>query len=162
MEIERKFRIKYIPIDLETYPYLDIEQGYLCRKPTLRIRKSNEDYYLTYKNKKTHPDSVAIVNEEVELPLNKKAFEKLRAKIDGRMVKKFRYVIPLQDGLKAELDVFKDYLEGLVYVEVEFPSEGEASGFVPPDWFGEDISMDARFSNGHLSTIDRIPESFSK
>ncbi len=51
MEIERKFRIRRLPESLEQYPYLQIEQGYLCTKPVVRIRKSNEDYILTYKSK---------------------------------------------------------------------------------------------------------------
>ena len=33
MEIERKFRIRRLPESLEQYPYLQIEQGYLCTKP---------------------------------------------------------------------------------------------------------------------------------
>lgn len=49
MEIERKFRVIKIPNDLENYEKEEIEQGYLCIKPTVRIRKSNDNYFLTYK-----------------------------------------------------------------------------------------------------------------
>ncbi len=39
MEIERKFLVKEIPDkrELEKYTCLSIEQGYLCRKPVIRI-----------------------------------------------------------------------------------------------------------------------------
>ena len=43
MEIERKFLIKELP-DLSKYDYVDIEQGYLCTHPVVRIRKKNDKY----------------------------------------------------------------------------------------------------------------------
>ncbi len=53
LEIERKFLIKRenLPENLEQYPSKVIEQGYLCTEPVVRIRKSNDNYYLTYKSK---------------------------------------------------------------------------------------------------------------
>ena len=49
MEIERKFLIKNLPDNLSSYPYHQIEQGYLCTAPVVRIRRQDEEYYLTYK-----------------------------------------------------------------------------------------------------------------
>lgn len=40
MEIERKFRVIKIPQGIEKFEKKDIEQGYLCIKPTVRIRKT--------------------------------------------------------------------------------------------------------------------------
>ena len=51
MEIERKFLIKALPDDLDSYPCVHIEQGYLSTNPVVRIRKQNNDYILTYKGK---------------------------------------------------------------------------------------------------------------
>ena len=54
MEIERKFTIKELPADLDSYPSHHIEQGYLNTSPVIRIRKEDDEYYLTYKgNMKT-------------------------------------------------------------------------------------------------------------
>lgn len=160
MEIERKYTVKYMPDDLESYKKLEIEQGYLCRKPVVRIRKSNDDYILTYKNKQADSavDGNPLINEEIEVPLNEKAFRHLKKKADDHMITKTRYVIPLKDGLKAELDVFHKRLEGLVFVEVEFPDIEVADAFTPPEWFGEDVSSDKRYSNGHLSELDSLKE----
>ena len=47
MEIERKFLIRQLPEHLEQYPYLQIEQGYLCTNPVVRIRKQDDSYFLT-------------------------------------------------------------------------------------------------------------------
>lgn len=161
MEIERKYAINQIPDNLEQYQYKKIEQGYLCNNPILRIRKSNEDYYLTYKSKfgieKRSADS-AIINNEVELPLTKEAYLSLRNKIDGNLVKKTRYLIPLDKNLTAELDIFEGLLEGLVFAEVEFPDEKAANEFQAPSWLGKDLSSDKRFSNHHLSKLNSIEE----
>ena len=51
MEIERKYLIKTLPEHLEQYPCKVIEQGYLNTNPVVRIRRSNDDYILTYKGK---------------------------------------------------------------------------------------------------------------
>ena len=49
MEIERKFLIKELPKNLETYPCRHLEQGYLSTAPVVRVRKDNDKYELTYK-----------------------------------------------------------------------------------------------------------------
>lgn len=157
MEIEKKFTIKSLPEDLASYPVFHMEQGYLCKGPIVRIRKSNEDYILTYKSKTalSEKDTQARISNEVELPLNKEAYLHLRDKIDGRLVEKDRYKIPLEEGLIAELDIFHGYLEGLCFVEVEFSSTEQAMAFQAPDWFGEDVSLNPHYSNSYLSTISR-------
>jgi CYTH domain-containing protein len=156
MEIERKYAIHTLPKNLSQYTYKKIEQGYLCNNPTLRIRKSNDDYILTYKSKKGLPDSKeggAVIHNEVELPLTKEAYLTLLSKIEHNLVVKTRYLIPLYNGFTAELDIFEGFLSGLAIVEVEFPDEKASYDFVPPSWFGMDLSSDKRFSNYHLSTL---------
>ena len=49
MEIERKFLLKELPKNLDSYPVRQLEQGYLCTAPVVRIRKDNDKYELTYK-----------------------------------------------------------------------------------------------------------------
>ena len=160
MEIERKYLVKTIPENLQDYEKKVIEQGYLNRKPTVRVRKSNEDYYLTYKSKQgveASKERKAKVMHEVELPLTKESYEHLKEKVDGNLIVKTRYLIPLYDGLTAELDIFEGKLYGLNLVEVEFADETSANAFVAPEWFGEDVSLDGRYTNGSLSTIDKVP-----
>lgn len=156
MEIERKFTITHLPEHLEQYERKQIEQAYLCRNPVVRIRRSNEDYILTYKSKPLHVPSGQITArscEEVELPLTKEAYEHLREKADGALITKDRYLIPAGHGRTIELDIFKEHLQGLVFAEVEFDSEEEAAAFQMPDWFAADVTFDKRYSNGHLSAM---------
>lgn len=160
MEIERKFTLKRLPENLQQYECKEIEQGYLSTKPVLRIRKSNEDYILTYKSKFgiQQSNSDVIVNNEVELPLDLPSYEHLKEKIDGKLLKKNRYLIPLENGLKIELDVFQEHLKGLCFAEIEFPSQEEAENFELLDWFEADVSKDYRYANGFLSKLNSLEE----
>ncbi|MCM1283075.1 MAG: CYTH domain-containing protein [Muribaculaceae bacterium] len=147
MEIEKKFLIAKLPGHLEQYPSRQIAQGYLCTAPVVRIRRADHAYILTCKGEGL------MVREEYELPLSAEAFAHLAQKIDGRMIEKTRYLIPLSDGLTAELDVFHGDLAPLTLVEVEFASVEDARSFVPPEWFGEDVTEDGRYHNSRLSQL---------
>lgn len=159
MEIERKFTVKKIPENLESYSYYEIIQGYLNTDPVVRVRKEGKDYYLTYKGKGM------LTREEYNLPLNEESFNHLIAKADGNVISKRRYLIPLKnpkfkDGvqkpptdytLTIELDVFNPPFAPLVLAEVEFGSKEAAESFVPPDWFLEDVTYEAEYHNSNLS-----------
>ena len=145
MEIERKYLIPKLPDGYMDYPKKEIEQGYLSTAPVVRIRKSNDDYILTYKS------GGLMVREEYNLPLTKASYEHLRQKTDGILIHKVRYHIPYQDKYTIELDVFLDTLAPLVMAEVEFESKEEADSFIPPDWFGEDVTFSPQYHNSALS-----------
>lgn len=162
MEIEKKFLLRSVPEHLESYEKKEIEQGYLCSEPVVRIRKSNDEYILTYKSgfglESSRPGERDVrVNHEVEVPLSRQGYEHLREKIDGNLIQKCRYLIPLADGHMGELDVFEGALKGLTFIEVEFRDRQDAVSFVPPEWFGENVSDDVRYSNSFLSTCSHLP-----
>ena len=92
-----------------------------------------------------------MLREEYNLPLTKEAYEHLLPKIDGILISKKRYLIPLDKNLTAELDVFEEDLNGLVIVEVEFNTVEEANAFHAPDWFGEDVTNSGKYHNSYLS-----------
>ncbi len=155
MEIERKFVINRIPEGTDRCEKWEIEQGYLCEKGcTLRVRKSNEKYYLTLKMWVDAGSVAALVNREEEFPITREAYEHLIAKADGNRITKTRYRIPLEDGLVAELDCFHGKLEGLCFVEVEFPSVEMSELFVKPDWFAEEVSKDPYYRNSNLIHVE--------
>ena len=142
MEIERKFLIKKLP-DLSKYPYVEIEQGYLCTHPVVRIRRKNDKYILTYKG------SGLLAHEEIEAALTKEGYDHLVTKVDGNLITKRRYLIPLSP-YTIELDVFSGHMDGLIMAEVEFPSIDEANNFTAPDWFGEEVTNDRRYHNSEM------------
>lgn len=145
MEIERKYLIHKLPEHYDTQPFHQIEQGYLCTHPVVRIRRQDDEYYLTYKS------GGMMVREEYNLPLTEKAYYHLREKADGYLITKKRYLIPYNEKLTIELDVFEGDLAGLILAEVEFDTEEEANTFLPPEWFGEDVTFSAMYHNSTLS-----------
>ncbi len=159
MEIERKFLIEELPIDISTCQCLIIEQAYLCTNPVVRIRRENDEYYLTYKGKGL------LAREEYNLPLNEDAYERLLNKADGNIISKKRYLIPIPEPnfasgyavpatplkLKIELDVFEPPFAPLMIAEVEFPDEETANAFIPPTWLGEDVTFNPEYHNSTLS-----------
>lgn len=157
MEIERKFKIKYLPEARKQCEVWEIEQGYLCEKGcTLRVRKTNETCYLTLKHK-VQTDACALVNEEREFEIPPEAYKHLLSKADGNCILKTRYRIPLPGGLTAELDCFHGKLEGLCFVEVEFPDVAASEKFAAPDWFGEEVTFDPAYRNSQLIFAQENP-----
>ena len=65
MEIERKFTVRKLPDNLDSYPFHIIEQAYLNTDPVVRIRREDDAFYLTYKGKGM------MAREEYNLPLNR-------------------------------------------------------------------------------------------
>ncbi len=161
MEIERKYLVRSLPNNIDQYEHFEVEQAYLCTSPTLRIRRMGDAYILTVKERIVKGNSSAIHNREEEFALNAQSYQKLLAKCDSGRVGKTRYRIDLCDlmgndaytGLTAELDVFHGKHEGLILVEVEFPDTDAANSFVPPDWFGEDVSSDPCYRNSFLASM---------
>ena len=145
MEIERKFLTKHIPFDITVYPCKQLSQAYISFSPTIRIRQSDDAYILTVKGK-GH-----LAREEFELPLIKADYDKLFEKTEGTPVVKKRYLVPVEGGYTAEVDVYEGELEGLMTTEVEFPSLEAAEGFMAPDWFGRDVSEEKAYKNTSLS-----------
>lgn len=145
MEIERKFLIHTLPENLDSYPHKEIAQGYINREPVVRIRRSDDQYILTCKGQGL------MVREEFELPLTKEAFNHMKPKTDGIFIEKTRYLIPYNEKWTIELDVFHGELAPLVLAEVEFKSVEEADSFMPPAWFGEDVTNSPKYHNSNLS-----------
>ena len=143
MEIERKFTVKELP-DLSQFAFHVMEQGYLNTDPVVRVRKEDDNYYLTYKGKGL------LAREEYNIPLNEEAYYHLVEKSDGIIIRKKRYLIPYEK-YTIELDVFEEPYENLIIAEVEFDTEEEATAFEPPAWFEEDVTLDRRYHNSNLS-----------
>ncbi|MBO4599698.1 MAG: CYTH domain-containing protein [Bacteroidales bacterium] len=161
MEIERKFLVRELPNNLEQYEHYEIEQAYLCTSPTLRIRRMGDEYILTIKERVALSSSSAIHNREEEFALSKESYQRLLSKCDSSGVGKTRYIIDLwklmkddaYTGLVAELDIFHGRHNGLMLVEVEFPNTQAANAFVPPEWFGEDVSSEPCYRNSFLASM---------
>lgn len=170
IEIERKFTVKKLPENLENYPFHEIEQAYLNVHPAIRVRRQDDIYYMTYKgtpgdmpSQKQRGD---ISQVEYNMPLDKESYEHMSSKADGNVIRKTRYLIPINDdafdedyvkactevkSLTIELDVFKAPFDGTIIAEVEFPDEDAARNYHPASWFDEDVTGDPRYHNSVMS-----------
>lgn len=143
-EIERKFLTGTLPENLDSYPFHLIEQAYLTTDPTIRVRRQDDEYYMTYKGKGL------LSHEEYNLPLTKEAYEILKSKADGNVIGKKRILIPY-GKYTIELDVFDPPFAPLILAEVEFESVEEATTFTPPEWFVKDVTDDRNYYNSNMS-----------
>ena len=156
MEIERKFKVKELP-DLTERDCVLIEQAYIAVSPVIRIRKKetvladgsigSAKYILTIKS------GGMMAHEEYELEMTAEEYETLTKKVEGNIITKRRYLLPLDDGLTVELDIFEGAFDGLVIAEIEFPDEKTAESYIPPEYFGEDVTFDGRYHNNKLSLM---------
>ncbi|MBR1673511.1 MAG: CYTH domain-containing protein [Eubacterium sp.] len=147
MEIERKYLVKYLPEDLESYPHSEISQSYISTRPVIRIRRNDDRFILTVKS------SGLISREEYELLLTEEEYTNLSKKAEGNIIEKTRYKIPEKDGLTIELDIFHGIFDRLIYAEVEFPDMEAAEKYNPPAFFGREVTNDGLYQNSSLSRM---------
>ena len=117
------------------------------RKWLINTIPQDELYILTYKG------GGMMAREEYNLPLDAESYQHLVAKADGHIISKVRYIIPLDDGLKIELDHFSSPIKDLYLAEIEFESVEQAEAYVPPAWFGRDVTYDPRYHNSVMSKM---------
>lgn len=153
-EIERKFLVKDMPSIANDSERFLIEQYYISINPEIRLRKVQKlnsdqvNYYMTQKSDGTK------VRDEIETEVNESSYICNQEKMIGHMIKKTRTRIPFGNKLIAELDVYHGI--DLRVVEVEFKSKSEADAFIPPLWFGEEVTNDKRYKNRNLAIKGKI------
>ncbi|CUJ92990.1 CYTH domain protein [Ruegeria denitrificans] len=152
-EIERKFLVADLP-DLSGTEKAVVRQGYLTApddSTELRLRQKNDRFFLTLKG------SGAMVRVEREAEISAEQFDTFWPETEGRRVEKERYTGRLPNGHVFELDVFLGDLAPLRLVEVEFETESGAKSYIPPDWFGTDVTADKRYKN-KMMAINGAPD----
>ena len=153
IEIERKFLVDAPPDGVDLGEGEPLRQGYLAEEGdvAVRIRVAPSGARLTVKA------GTGVSRTEVELPVTPEQADALWRHTTGRRIVKVRHRIPLDAsaGLVAELDEYGDALAGLLTVEVEFASEEAAATFVPPAWFGREVTADGAWTNAALARSGR-------
>jgi len=145
-EIERKFLVRGEGWRNAARPPRRLVQGYLARSDvaSVRVRLIGDDAaVVTIKSVEE-----GISRAEFEYPIPVEDARELLALCGGNRVEKHRFEVP-HDGEVWEVDVFGGRHEGLVTAELEL--EAEDAGFTPPDWLGDEVSGDPRYSNEALA-----------
>lgn len=157
MEIERKFLIKDISnLDLNNYHHKTIIQDYLYvdKFTAIRKRKISENninkYTYTIKTAK-----VGISVNEIEKDISEDEYNNLTLNPNYNTIEKERYIIPY-DKYNIELDVFKGVYQGIIFAEIEFPSEDLAYEIKLPNWFGPELSSKITNSEMAFKPVNKI------
>lgn len=148
-EIERKFLVRN-PRVLDGRQGERIIQGYLAKESgslSTRVRIRGDRAYLTLKS----PEAGCSREEfEYEIPLAD-AEAMIANHCAGRIVRKTRYLI--DHGWHVfEVDVFEGRHAGVIVAEVELPHEHAALNL--PDWVGDEVTDDNRYSSFVLAMIE--------
>jgi len=124
----------------------EIKQWYISTNPVVRLRSHDDEEFVLCIKTRGKGTGKGVPEKESEL--NKEEFDNLFKFITKQPVRKTRYYIPLENGFVAELDIFHNYLNGLIIVEVEFKDEESSVVFIPPSWFGnKEITGNKSYSN---------------
>lgn len=113
----------------------------------LRIRKSGDSFQITKKVPSSGGD--ASVHTETTLNIDEDEFDSLISN-NNKKVSKLRYKVNI-NGSPAEVDVFKEDLEGLVVIDFEFDSEAEKNDFVAPSVCLADITQEDFIAGGLIA-----------
>lgn len=146
-EIELRFLVKSLPDNLDQYPHQEISQGYLAISEDgaeVRLRKKGDKHFQTIKS------GGGKTRTETEIEITEEQFNLLWKTTEGKRLEKVRYKIPCGDRT-IELDVYQGSLDGFVSAEVEFDTPEASDQFVPPEWFGGDVTEDQRYKNQSLA-----------
>ena len=134
MEIERKFAVQGFPKMAEQSRRMQ-KQGYLCTRPTVRIRETQADgrtfYELCFKGEGR------LAREEVELAISHEVYASLAAMLPMPPVQKEQRRYALEGGLVLEVNFVDDLF---YYAEVEFDSINAALQFAPPAFLGAELT----------------------
>lgn len=163
IELEKTYLLKEIPANLVDCEYKEIFDIYLPKSdphPILRIRKNGSKYEMTKKAPVEGTDSSK--QEEQTILLTQEEFNEL-SKIDGKKVRKFRYIYPYKNRI-IEIDVFQDELFGLILVDVEFETEEEKEIFTMPEFCLVDVTQEEFTAGGKIcgKTYEDIQEKLNR
>ena len=145
-EIERKYLLK--PGQWQpTGPGRRMAQGYLSRDPdrTVRVRLVGDEAFMTVKSRRT-----GITRTEIEFPITLEHARDLLLLCHQPLIDKTRHHV-VNEGMLWEVDVFHGANDGLVVAEIELPAED--TPFVLPEWIGEEVSHDMRYTNSNLCAV---------
>lgn len=160
-EIEKKWLIKKedIPYDLSKAVSYEIEQTYINFSPEIRIRKiDNSEHVLTFK---ADTAIKGLARKEHEYTITEEEYNKLLLKKEGNTISKTRYRVYDENDIPMEIDVFFGDLEGLAYLEIEFPDVESSYKFEDPSWITKDVTTDSNYKNGSLARFG-IPSSYEE
>jgi CYTH domain-containing protein/ATP/ADP translocase/CRP-like cAMP-binding protein len=150
MELERKYTVDFDPNFVVAIPgarVVDIEQYYLSIEPEseVRLRKKGEKAIITIKG------AGGLARSELESETSAEVYECMKGLAAGGIIRKTRYIIPIEPTVLWELDDYHGELKGLQIAEVEIADTRQVPN--PPQGviIRSDVTENFRFKNKYLS-----------
>ena len=151
LELEYTFLANELPAEIEGVTPKRIVDIYIpdsgVDHPRLRLRQKGDTYELTKKIPVTEGDASAQIETTIQLDVNE--FNAL-SQVSQKRVAKDRYFVTI-NGFAAEVDVFRENLEGLVLLDFEFASEEDRAKFVQPEVCLADVTQEDFIAGGLLA-----------
>ena len=143
MEIERRFLVS--GDGWRTAPGRVLKQGFIAvsRERVVRVRIDGDTAWLTIKAMITHTS-----RHEFEYAIPMADAQTMLDTLCPAVMEKLRRRVTVGSHV-WEVDEFFGANSGLVLIEVELISAEQT--VIKPDWVGEDVSGDSRYSNAMLS-----------
>jgi adenylate cyclase len=162
LEIETRWLvdISKLPQSLDSYPNKRLIAGYFrgAHDEKIRVRQEGNKYFKVIKGPRTDEGMVRDIGPG-DIEITKEEFDTVWSRTEGKRLAKTRYYIPI-DNLVIELDVYDDFKDaGFYTVEVEFANSEDGKKFIPPVWFGREVTNEKGYSSRILASKG-IPESF--
>ena len=146
IELEQAWLVKEFPENLKKLKKSEITQAYLndyidengVKPKDARIRRIDNKFEFTVKYYAGQSNETGQLIEKTK-EITKDEYIELIKTTKAKIVKT-RYYYPLEDGLTAEIDVYRNDYEGINIVEVEFSSLSKLNNFRKPSWFGKEVT----------------------
>ena len=159
-EIEKTWVVKEMPSSKEvkilpklaitvTQDYILLDgQGELRTRKVVYIESKETKYDMAIKI------GNGMIRTEVIKKLNSEEWKSLHILAKGGLT---QTILPLR-GINSVIHIYGGKLKGLRLVEVEFKNISESKKFIPPYWFGKEVTTDIRFRGKSLAFSDSIPQ----
>ena len=145
VEIERKFLIKNDTWRAQVTHSERLRDGLVAREHDVKVRVRCYGDRTTLCVKSGRRGGISREEFEYEIPREHAAA--IFAHCTGRILEKTRHYVPGQSGI-WEVDVYHGILEGVVIAEIELESESATVHL--PDWVGEEVTGNPRYSKTNM------------
>lgn len=151
LELEYTFLASELPKEIEGVSPKRLVDIYIPESgtdhPRLRLRQKGNTYEITKKTPVNEGDASTQIETTIKLDAHE--FVALSSTSQKSVVKD-RYVADI-NGYPAEVDVFREGLEGLVLIDFEFSSEDERAKFIKPEVCLADVTQEDFIAGGLLA-----------
>jgi adenylate cyclase len=168
-EIERKYLLPKFPTELIDSGALKMisvekmEQTYLAfGNIEDRVRKivnitNPDEPFISFTRTQKRSIEDDLIRQEEEWEINHDEYQQLTHKRNKKpLIKTRTTVLDVVDGRLIEIDEYPSFQ--LTVAEVEFTSIEEALSFVPPIWFGEEVSKELKRKYGNPALWESVQE----